>query len=181
MSGAALEYPNNFPLKLAFLLFISVLVFERILTTFNKKKIKAIRKFQPNVLWVVLSIYLLIFIICVVGFLFKENINLIFVGVGCFILFVGIAIRNLAIRELGDYWSIFTVVKEGQKFVNTGIYGYLKHPYYLAVIFELMGLSILGHSWTGLVLTFFVQLPLLVLRSNAEDRIRSVYTKRLKI
>ena len=48
-------------------------------------------------------------------------------------LFLATIIFYLSHKELADNWSPFVEVKERQKLIKTGIYGYIRHPMYLSM------------------------------------------------
>jgi methyltransferase len=87
--------------------------------------------------------------------------------------------RNAAIRVLGDHWSVFVEIREDQRLIHNGIYQYLKHPYYLAVFFELIGFSLLCNAIWGVVITLVIQVPLLIMRVHYENRILRVYGQKM--
>ena len=80
---------------------------------------------------------------------------------------------------MDKYWSVYIEVKEDQRIVRKGIFRYLKHPYYTGVVLELAGFSLLTNSVWGVLLTFMLQLPLVLIRVHYENRVLNVYGKRM--
>lgn len=60
------------------------------------------------------------------------------------------ALKWWAIASLGDRWSFRVLVLPGAALVDTGPYRFLRHPNYLAIAGELVGVALmLGAFWTG--------------------------------
>ena len=75
--------------------------------------------------------------------------------------------RRITIRE--NFWISRTVrVQADQRVVDTGLYGIVRHPMYLAVVvmFPMFGL-ILG-SWVSFLLLMGI-IPFMVLRIRSEE------------
>jgi protein-S-isoprenylcysteine O-methyltransferase Ste14 len=79
-------------------------------------------------------------------------------------------VRGLAARALGDYWSMQIELRQKQPLLQTGIYGVVRHPIYLAAIFEVLAICLLCDApWTLLVGTATVG-PALWVRISLEER-----------
>lgn len=157
-------------MKLALLFIFLFLALERILNTFGRKEPEGKIKYR-------LLTYLLIFTYnLAVAIALWEFINLrtinIFVSVlGFLIMLLGVFLRRGAIKALGKNWSIHIKEIIGQELVKSGPYRYLSHPYYLAVIFELIGVSLFFNASFALIFTLLVQIPLLLIRIRLEERL----------
>jgi len=80
------------------------------------------------------------------------------------------SIRALAARALGDYWSMQIELRQKQPLMETGIYGVVRHPIYLAATFEVLAICLLcGAPWTLLVGAVTVG-PALWVRIKLEER-----------
>lgn len=172
---------NNLPLRVIFATVFSLLVLERITNTFARKNParKAIKVFHKQFFYLLLAVYLAIVLLSCVSFLRLNQINGIVSLLGAVILGLGIALRRAAIRRLADYWSPFIEIKQDQHLIREGIYKYLRHPYYLAVVLELIGFSLFCNAYWALTLTLLVQVPLLLTRAHYENRILDVFGRRL--
>ncbi len=62
---------------------------------------------------------------------------------GGLILFIGVCLRFWAMHSLGQLWSKRCIYVVGVKKVESGPYRWLKHPEYLARIFEGLGLVLM--------------------------------------
>lgn len=108
-------------------------------------------------------------------FIMFKSINLVVSIAGFFIFFSGVGLRRSAIASLGDNWSVYSEVREGQVIQTDKIYKRLKHPYYLAVMLELVGASLIANAFFSAVLVFVVQGPLLLVRIYLEEKMLKTY------
>jgi len=70
---------------------------------------------------------------------------------GALALTVGITLLGVSHHHLGKSFHSFVVTKEGQTFVDSGPYRWIRHPIYTAFIINYIGGGLLAGSW---VLTF---------------------------
>ncbi len=152
-------------------LFFLMALFERVISTFYYQQVKRAKRVYYEWLFNILFYgYIAIVALSIVEFfVVRKNIN-IMVSLTGFLYFVtGILLRRKAISALGGNWSLKTEIKEKHSLVAGGIYKYLKHPYYLAVFFELVGICLIANSFYSLVPVFLIQGPLLLVRINLEE------------
>ena len=172
---------NTFTIRLLFLAAFIFLVVERVHNTFVKQVApsKPKKVFHRWFFFLLLGSYL--GIVCVAFFSFWRAKGLYILPslVGVALMGCGIFFRREAIRGLDKYWSVYIEVKEDQRIVRKGIFRYLKHPYYTGVVLELAGFSLLTNSVWGVLLTFMLQLPLVLIRVHYENRVLNVYGKRM--
>jgi protein-S-isoprenylcysteine O-methyltransferase Ste14 len=64
---------------------------------------------------------------------------------------------------------VHTKIYADHQLIKTGPYKILRHPYYIAVLLELTGLSLIYNSIAGIILTYCVQLPFLLYRIPKEE------------
>jgi methyltransferase len=65
-----------------------------------------------------------------------------FIATGLTIFAVAKALKLWAIWSLGDHWSFRVLVVPGQRLVASGPYQYVRHPNYIAVVGELLGMAV---------------------------------------
>jgi len=157
-------------MKLALVLIFLILALERILNTFSRKEPEG----KIRHAWLT---YLLIFtyncaiIIALFEFFKAKCINLFTSSIGLCITLLGVFLRRSAIKALGNDWSIHIKEVIGQKLVKCGPYKYIHHPYYLAVMLELTGISLFFNAYLAFVFTLAIQLPLLLVRIYLEEKV----------
>lgn len=79
---------------------------------------------------------------------------------GAALFLAGEALRTWCILTLGTWWNARARVDPGLAVVSTGPYRWIRHPNYLGVLLEAVGLPLAGGAWWTLVLlvppTWFV-------------------------
>lgn len=155
-----------------YIIFLVAGAIERVKYTFFTSNAKKVGHVYYRWTFIALfSIYILIVSSSVAEyFLIIKTVNA-FISMSGFIIFlVGVLLRRISGKNLGRNWSFHVEIKENHELITTGIYKYLKHPYYLGVILELSGVCMISNSFYSLLLVFFVQLPLLAVRIFLEEK-----------
>ena len=178
---------KNQTFTVLFLIILILQICERIVSTFfifSKKKgeeISTYKIFHKRYFYILFASYLTCIFIAFIELVTLKRINVILVVAGYVLYSTGVMLRWLAMSELKEFWSLFVEVKKRQQIVDTGIYRYLKHPYYTAVLFELGGNAFVCNSILAGLFLIFVQIPLIAGRIYVESRVLNVYSRRLKI
>ena len=94
---------------------------------------------------------------------------------GGIMMSIGVLLRQLAIRELGNYFLDDVAIIAGQPLVTTGIYGHLRHPSEAGNLCIAFGCSLLLGSRIGLLIGLFLLLPIVLKRIQLEDRLLMRY------
>ena len=89
-------------------------------------------------------------------------------GVGLFA--VGGALRLWPVAVLGPRFSGLVAIQRGHTLVTSGVYGVIRHPSYLGLLVNSLGLDLAFRSGVGLVITALTLVPLLA-RIHAEERL----------
>jgi methyltransferase len=92
-----------------------------------------------------------------------------FLAAGLVILGAGEALRLLCIRELGREWNARAVVAPDLAVVTSGPYRWIRHPNYLGVLLELVGLCLAAEAWLTLLATGPLHVLVLRRRMRGED------------
>src|SRR5690242_18240683 len=79
--------------------------------------------------------------------------------VGLLLLILGFAIRAIAIRSLGKYFTGTVVIKRDHQLIRTGLYRYLRHPAYTGTLLAHLGLGLAFANWFSLL---FSSVPFLM-------------------
>lgn len=163
-------------------LFIFLLFIERMAFNFSGKSKSPGKIYHPWLTYVPFVTYVLIVIIVLIdGFIFKRVINIYFSMMGILAYGIGVYLRRASQYALRDQWSMHIEIKPNHRIVRSGIYRYIRHPYSIAVLCELIGLSLIFQSWLGGIATLFVQLPLLLVRNRAEEDVLNEMTSGAKL
>jgi protein-S-isoprenylcysteine O-methyltransferase Ste14 len=92
---------------------------------------------------------------------------------GLLLCFIGVAVRLLAMRTLGKYFSAYVTLQPDHRLVRHGVYASIRHPLYLSLLLVPAGIA--------LVFASALSLPILLLaglfvfdRIQKEERLLSV-------
>jgi methyltransferase len=88
-----------------------------------------------------------------------------------FALWIGAQLlRYVAMRTLGDFWNVRIWVVPGEPPVRSGIYRFLRHPNYVAVVLELVAAPMMFGAWRTAAVISVVNALALSVRIRAEER-----------
>lgn len=104
-------------------------------------------------------------------FLVKRRINPGISLAGVIMVVSGICGRNYSIKFLGRYWSGDIEIKKEHRVIKEGPYAYVRHPAYLSMIMNGIGLCLIPNSYYSLLLAFFCYIPALLLRIYLEETV----------
>ena len=74
-----------------------------------------------------------------------------------------------AIKELGKQWSLAARLVEDHKLVTTGVYGFVRHPIYTAMLGMLVATGIVLSHWIALIAAVIVFYIGTKIRTNLEE------------
>ena len=78
-------------------------------------------------------------------------------GVATFL--AGFLIRQIAIMQLGKFYTYKVSISDDHQMIDTGLYASMRHPAYTGTFLELTGAALLYNHW---ILSWFLSLPYLV-------------------
>jgi methyltransferase len=90
---------------------------------------------------------------------------------GLVLFLAGECLRIWCIRTLGRAWNARARVDPGLTIVTSGPYRWVRHPNYLGVVLELVGLPLAGGAWWTLGLSAPLHLAILMRRMRGEDEL----------
>jgi protein-S-isoprenylcysteine O-methyltransferase Ste14 len=90
-----------------------------------------------------------------------KRYNLFLTILGTIFIILGTAIRGIAIKKLGKFFSRDVENWKNQKIVKTGIYKYIRHPSYTGNILQIIGFPLILNSYYSLLLSFITILVFL--------------------
>ena len=114
--------------------------------------------------------------------------HLLFTAIGLVLAAIGVVIRIVAMRTLGEFFTRTLQMREEHHVVSDGIYRWIRHPGYLADIILFGGSAIATSNLIGIVLILALLIPTFLRRIAAEERMLvdqlgeeySTYMKRTK-
>jgi protein-S-isoprenylcysteine O-methyltransferase Ste14 len=80
--------------------------------------------------------------------------------IGYVFIITGLIVSLISLKTIGNNWAGLAEyqIKKNQKLVVNGIYRYMRHPIYTAVLLEMTGYQLLVNSW----LSPFILIPLYI-------------------
>lgn len=91
-------------------------------------------------------------------------------GIGLGLFVVSLVVRLVAIRTLGQFWSLDLEIRPEHRLVTDGIYRHVRHPAYSAIMLEVVSIPMAFNAYGTLALAVFVYVPLLLWRWSREER-----------
>lgn len=170
--GHARQIPGDAPTVL-FLILTTALVIGEILAQHPESSAASDRSPTDQLLAGISALALLA--IYEVGLIERAGqsleMNLPTLAAGATLAALGVALRCVAIRELGRYFVTEARVAPDQPLITTGIYARARHPSETGLLAMGLGASILLQSFAALVLWALVLVPSSLARIRREDRI----------
>jgi protein-S-isoprenylcysteine O-methyltransferase Ste14 len=74
-------------------------------------------------------------------------------------------------KELKELNTQDVIILKNHRVVQTGPYKFLRHPAYLFQILQDVSVGVALTSWIVLLLTIFLEIPLLIIRANYEEKL----------
>jgi len=90
--------------------------------------------------------------------------------VGMALIVAGAALRRHCFRVLGTSFTGVVAVQEGQRVVQSGVYGLVRHPSYTAAFIMFIGVGLALQDWLSVAILFFAHCYLYGRRVVAEER-----------
>jgi len=107
-------------------------------------------KFLPNILAIITYYFFSNFP------LLSSNVSAI-LGILTFI--AGFLIRQIAIIQLGKFYTYKVSISSDHEMIDTGLYAYMRHPAYTGTFLELTGAAVLYNHF---IFSWFISLPYLI-------------------
>ncbi|CIO28570.1 isoprenylcysteine carboxyl methyltransferase family protein [Streptococcus pneumoniae] len=102
---------------------------------------------------------------------YRPSFNMMSV-VGLVLLIFSMLMLLLVIHLLGDIWTVKLMLAPNHKFVDHVLFKTVKHPnYFLNILPELIGLTLLSHAYMTFVLVFPVYAVILYRRIAEEEKL----------
>jgi len=98
--------------------------------------------------------------------------------VGVMIFLAAKALKWWAISELGPLWTFRVIVVPGSPSVATGPYRIMRHPNYVAVVGEIVGVALMMRAYVAGPVALVVFGALLLRRITVENRTRDAILRR---
>lgn len=90
---------------------------------------------------------------------------------GFALIVLGQIIRWIAIRTLGEYFTVDVSIQEGQEIIDRGMYKLIRHPAYAGMLLSFLGLGLAIGNWLSIIIIFFPTFFMFIHRMNLEEEI----------
>ncbi|MGH7844920.1 MAG: methyltransferase family protein, partial [Candidatus Binatia bacterium] len=143
---------------------------ERLLETFwNRRKVPG-KIVESYTLPALISVHALIYLVTLGSWIAgKQEAPTWMTVTGTTMVLISMVGRNWAIRSLGPYHSIHVEIRDAHPLIQSGAYRFVRNPYYLSNVVEIVGLPLVVGSFLGVVLAGVAYLPLLAARLVIEE------------
>lgn len=157
-------------IKILYFLIFLLLASERIISTFKHKEKKGTIEHMWTSILLIPS-YIFGISLALFDFLSRRNsLNLGITIIGLLLILAGIALRQFSLNALQNNWSIHIKNSPDQQLIKTGPYKWIRHPYYLSVMLELLGVSFYFNSIISLSYVLLIHFPLVLVRISLEEK-----------
>lgn len=172
--AGTLAYPGAWAFMA--LLFVPMLAFGAALLAKSpellKKRLNTRETERAQVVVILLSSLLFVAAFVLAGLDFRfgwTHVPMAVRGVCAVVLLLGYGLYMEVMRE--NAWLSRTVeVQQGQKVVDTGLYGVVRHPMYLATLMLFLTIPLVLGSWVSFAV-LLLTVPVLVLRIVSEEKV----------
>jgi len=79
-------------------------------------------------------------------------------------------VRFYTISILGKFWNVKVIFIPGQPVIQRGLYKYIRHPNYLAVIVEIIALPMIHTAWVTAITFSVLNAWMLTVRIRSEEQ-----------
>lgn len=87
------------------------------------------------------------------------------------VLYLGsLILRRVAIRTLGKFWSLHVEIRDQHQLVREGVYSFVRHPIYAAIVLEVVSIPLVANAWWVLGFVSTTHVLVVLLRMRREER-----------
>jgi methyltransferase len=148
------------------------MLFEARLSSQHERALRSAAAFEPKddvIGWMRIAYPAAFIVMALEAALRHPALNASF-AVGLVVFVAGKAVKYWAIATLGPRWTFRVLVPPTSSLVTHGPYRYMRHPNYLGVIGELLGIAITARAILTGALSVALFAVLIVLRIRVEER-----------
>jgi protein-S-isoprenylcysteine O-methyltransferase Ste14 len=91
-------------------------------------------------------------------------------SLGLLMFAISIVLRHWSAKTLGRYHSVHIEIRDDQPLIKDGPYRLVRHPWYLAIAFEVCGFPLVVNAYYTFLFAFFIYIPILFIRAVVEEK-----------
>ncbi len=150
--------------------FLSEIFLHRIFRSTNNRQ-KSTDKVSLKLVWLTITFSILLGIVSMI-FLQKATIKLQVISyLGLILIVIGMAIRLLAIKTLGRFFTVNIGIEHEHRVIKNGLYKYIRHPSYTGSLLSFLGFGLSLNNWISLAIVFIPVFSSFVYRINVEENL----------
>lgn len=144
--------------------------------TITKKKPKTWLQSYPKNISLIIFLILIISIFVPYGKFSYQNLTFDYIRIGFAFFYVILYwFQVWSFKSLKEFYTQDIVIFQGQKIIQSGPYSIVRHPIYLSEILMDFAAGIALQSYVILALTLLLELPILKLRADYEEKLLLEY------
>lgn len=90
---------------------------------------------------------------------------------GLIVLYLGMIIRIVAVLSLGKFFTVDVTIRDNHKLKKDGLFKYVRHPNYSALILSFLGMAITFNNWISLLVMVVPITIAFIVRINIEEKV----------
>ncbi|MFA6321004.1 MAG: isoprenylcysteine carboxylmethyltransferase family protein [Candidatus Omnitrophota bacterium] len=162
--------------RTVFSLFILFVIFERVWEGLYTSKDKDMNNIEGD--WTLpasMLSYIFLVIFCLAEFYkVDRQYNNYLTSIGICMYIAALYLRLWAVNSLGDQWSVHIIGKEKlvghRKLVTKGPYKYIRHPVYIGIVLEQIGIPLIFNLFYTAIIIGFFSITLQLIKSGLEEK-----------
>ncbi len=90
--------------------------------------------------------------------------------IGLVLILLGMLLRFLAIKQLGQFFTVDVTIKSNHKIIDSGFYKNLRHPSYAASLLSMFGMGISQNNYWSVLIMLSLGLFAFLIRIAVEEK-----------
>ena len=150
--------------------FLALVVVERAAATFSRRQLVAGEQRMQWSLYALYGSYSLVVGGALAEHLITRRPLIPWVSVVGLLAYLGsFVLRTVAIRTLREFWSLQIEIRSEHRLIREGVYSWLRHPNYAAILLEVLSIPLVVNAWVTLALALATFVPMLLYRTHCEE------------
>jgi protein-S-isoprenylcysteine O-methyltransferase Ste14 len=164
------RHPMNTSNWIYFLWLLSEIILNRRLRSGKSAK-QSSDKNTLLLLWVSIFISITIGVFVSKTTYFPIDISERLPSIGLTVIIMGITIRLVAIKQLGQFFTVDVTIRENHQLLQNGLYKLVRHPSYTGSLLSFLGLGLSLNNWLSLSIVLLPTLSTFIYRMNIEEKV----------
>ncbi len=124
-----------------------------------------------SLIWITISISITLAILIAMNYYAPISTNLIIPYLGLAMILIGVVLRLVIIRSLGQFFTVDVTIREDHRLKKDGFYKYLRHPSYFASLLSFVGFGLSLNNWISLILVSAAIIVAFINRIKVEEKV----------